>query len=109
MRWWDEAESTWRSGRGRKVKAVAVRPGLLRTTKVTLATAHLDHDPTNNHPRNLKALCQRRLDYASAEEQKLDTGSNHKDHQQDEKDTAQAHSPHHATHHVVHLDLAPYY
>jgi len=24
-----------------------------------LATAHLDHDPTNNRPRNLKALCQR--------------------------------------------------
>jgi len=26
---------------------------------VALATAHLDHDPTNNHPRNFKALCQR--------------------------------------------------
>ena len=24
-----------------------------------LATADLDHDPTNNRPRNLKALCQR--------------------------------------------------
>jgi hypothetical protein len=30
-----------------------------RPPGVTLATAHLDHDPTNNHPRNLKALCQR--------------------------------------------------
>ena len=28
-------------------------------TRVVLATAHLDHDPTNNRPRNLKALCQR--------------------------------------------------
>ncbi len=27
--------------------------------EVVLATAHLDHDPTNNPPRNLKALCQR--------------------------------------------------
>ena len=31
----------------------------LRQMRVALATAHLDHDPTNNHPRNLKALCQR--------------------------------------------------
>ncbi len=31
----------------------------LRTTRVVLATAHLDHDPTNNHHRNLEALCQR--------------------------------------------------
>ena len=28
-------------------------------TRVVLATAHLDHDPTNNRPGNLKALCQR--------------------------------------------------
>ena len=26
---------------------------------MVLATAHLDHDPTNNRPRNLKAFCQR--------------------------------------------------
>jgi hypothetical protein len=31
----------------------------IRTTKVVLATAHLDHDPSNNRPRNLKAFCQR--------------------------------------------------
>jgi hypothetical protein len=31
----------------------------MRTSRVVLATAHLDHDPTNNRPRNLKALCQR--------------------------------------------------
>jgi hypothetical protein len=31
----------------------------IRTTKVVLATTHLDHDPSNNKPRNLKALCQR--------------------------------------------------
>ena len=30
-----------------------------RTTRGILATAHLDHDPTNNPPRNLAALCQR--------------------------------------------------
>jgi hypothetical protein len=28
-------------------------------TRIALAAAHLDHDPTNNRLRNLKALCQR--------------------------------------------------
>ncbi|MGO9720223.1 MAG: hypothetical protein ACLPOA_06465 [Methylocella sp.] len=32
---------------------------VVRITKVVLATAHLDHHPTNNRPKNLKALCQR--------------------------------------------------
>jgi hypothetical protein len=27
--------------------------------QITLATAHLHHDPTNNQPRNLKAPCER--------------------------------------------------
>jgi 5-methylcytosine-specific restriction endonuclease McrA len=31
----------------------------VRTTKVVLAAAHLDHDPSHNTLRNLKALCQR--------------------------------------------------
>ncbi|GJE67637.1 hypothetical protein LNAOJCKE_4869 [Methylorubrum aminovorans] len=31
----------------------------LRTTRVYLACAHLDHDPGNNDPKNLRALCQR--------------------------------------------------
>src|SRR5215212_10430401 len=58
-RWWDEAERTWRNGRGRKIKGVPRPKAELRCTRVMLATAHLDHDPTNNHPRNLKAFCQR--------------------------------------------------
>ena len=29
------------------------------TTRVVLATAHRDHDPTNNRPRNLVAFYQR--------------------------------------------------
>jgi hypothetical protein len=28
-------------------------------SKVVLTCAHMDHDPTNNHPDNLRALCQR--------------------------------------------------
>jgi hypothetical protein len=61
-RWWDEPERTWRNGRGRRLRTLPA-PDLslspLRQTRVALATAHLDHDLTNNYPRNLKALCQR--------------------------------------------------
>ena len=59
--WWDEERYTWRNGQGRPVarlQAVSVATAT-RTTRVVLATAHLDHDPTNNGPRNLAALCQR--------------------------------------------------
>jgi hypothetical protein len=31
----------------------------MRTTRVILATAHLDNDPVNNRLRNLRSLCQR--------------------------------------------------
>ncbi len=60
-RWWDEEGRTWRDGRGGILRHVALidEDIVIRTTKVALATAHLDHDPTNNHPKNLKALCQR--------------------------------------------------
>ena len=30
-----------------------------RIGKVVLTTAHLDHDPKNSNPHNLRALCQR--------------------------------------------------
>ena len=62
-RWWDDAAQTWRSGRGRRLKLVppALLPAdvMIRTTFVVLACAHLDHDPGNSDPRNLRALCQR--------------------------------------------------
>jgi hypothetical protein len=54
----------WRDRQDRPVRSLP-RPEALpthvarRTTRVVLATAHLDHDPTNNWSRNLKALCQR--------------------------------------------------
>jgi hypothetical protein len=62
--WWDEEAATWRSGQGRALSSLPAHlpaPGDqgIRTTKVFLATAHLDHDPSNNRPRNLKAFCQR--------------------------------------------------
>ena len=31
----------------------------VRITRVVIATAHRDHDPTHNRSRNLAALCQR--------------------------------------------------
>src|SRR5208282_5034320 len=57
-RWWDEDERTWRNGRGRALRRFADDVAV-RTTRIVLAAAHLDHDPTNNRLRNLKALCQR--------------------------------------------------
>ena len=63
-RWWDPEHGTWRNGRGKALRGLpqldAWPPDLaIFRTRVVLATAHLDHDPTNNRPRNLKALCQR--------------------------------------------------
>ena len=61
-RWWDAEASTWRSGRGRELGSLASPEHWTRqllTTRVVLACAHLNHDPTDNRPRNLKAFCQR--------------------------------------------------
>ncbi len=60
-RWWDAEFNTWRNGRGRALRRVTFSFKLegIRSTKVVLATAQLDHDPTNSTLRNLKALCQR--------------------------------------------------
>lgn len=60
-RWFDPDDGTWRDGQGRAVDWVDYQDykGQLRQTRVILATAHLDHNPSNNRPRNLKALCQR--------------------------------------------------
>lgn len=61
-RWWDAGLQVWRDGQGRKVRQEKLLPPgtdhQLRT-KVVLATAHLDNNPSNNALRNLKALCQR--------------------------------------------------
>jgi hypothetical protein len=72
--WWDEDASRWRDGRGRGVRLLPApddlsraQPGFVgiappsqfRVTRVVLATAHLNHDPGDNRPCNLAALCQR--------------------------------------------------
>jgi len=62
-RWWDAERGAWRDGEGRMLRrALPDADALLmrvRITRVVLATAHRDHDPTHNRSRNLAALCQR--------------------------------------------------
>jgi hypothetical protein len=59
-RWFDEKTTTWRDRRGRMARwPDLVEATRFRTTRVVLATAHLDGDPTNNRLTNLRALCQR--------------------------------------------------
>ncbi len=72
--WWDEDVATWRDGRGKRLRyfpapgELPVRqhglagigaPSCFLTTRVVLASAHLNHDPGDNRSRNLAALCQR--------------------------------------------------
>ena len=59
-RWFDPQRQIWRDGRGEL--APEPRPGdaaSMRRVRVVIATAHLDHDPANRDPANLRALCQR--------------------------------------------------
>ena len=60
-RWWDAERGAWRDGQGRAARVTDIEDvlALATTTRVFLATAHRDHDPTNNRPRNLAALCKR--------------------------------------------------
>ena len=59
-RWWDMDRRQWRDGRGRRIRVGAIDlAAIVRVTRVYIACAHLNHDPTDNAPRNLAALCQR--------------------------------------------------
>lgn len=59
-RWFDAARGIWRGGHGRRSKGPEIEDVIrIRRTRVILAAAHLDHDPTNNRMGNLKSLCQR--------------------------------------------------
>lgn len=40
-------------------RAANGQPHPVTQSKVVLTTAHVDHDPTNNDPSNLRAWCQR--------------------------------------------------
>lgn len=59
-RWFDLERKTWRDRRGRPARWPDLVEAVgMRTTRVVLAAAHLDHDPANNRLRNLRSLCQR--------------------------------------------------
>jgi len=59
-RWYDEDRRTWRNHRGRPVRQPdREEAARIRQTRVVLAAAHLDHNPSNNRLKNLKGLCQR--------------------------------------------------
>ena len=59
-RWFDPEAEIWRNDGGEPIEVPPYSDYTnLQTTKVVLAAAHLDHNPGNNRPRNLKALCQR--------------------------------------------------
>jgi hypothetical protein len=59
-RWFDEKAARWRDRRGRPARwPDLVEAPRFRMTRVVLAAAHLDSDPTNNRMKNLRALCQR--------------------------------------------------
>jgi hypothetical protein len=59
-RWFDPWRQVWRDRRGEPDQGP--QPGdaaSLRRVRVVIATAHLDHNPANRDPANLRALCQR--------------------------------------------------
>ena len=59
-RWFDEKAATWRDRQGHPARwPDLVEATRFRMTRVVLAAAHLDSDPTNNRMKNLRALCQR--------------------------------------------------
>ncbi|MCJ2091003.1 hypothetical protein MKK67_00540 [Methylobacterium sp. J-072] len=63
-RWWDVEVMRWRDGQGRLVRRILPAPERMtedevRMTRVVLATAHRNHDTTDNTDANLAALCQR--------------------------------------------------
>ncbi len=57
-----EERQAWRCDKGRAVRRLPapVADGVpQKTTRVLPATAHLNHDPSDSRPANLRALCQR--------------------------------------------------
>ena len=59
-RWCDLSTGQWTTGRGARCTLPCPVDLLAsRRTRVSLAAAHLDHDPAHNRPSNLASLCQR--------------------------------------------------
>lgn len=61
-RWFDAEAAAWRDGTGIQCEAIpsyAEIADRARITRVVLATAHRNHDTSDNRPANLAAWCQR--------------------------------------------------
>ena len=61
-RWWDTQAGSWRDGVGQIVCLSVDADDVLkavRTTRVVLATAHRNHDTSDNANANLAAFCRR--------------------------------------------------
>ncbi|MCB2012980.1 MAG: hypothetical protein KDF64_20740 [Geminicoccaceae bacterium] len=59
-RWFDEERRCWRDDSGKPADwPDVVDYAGMSGRRIRLATAHLDHDPLNSRPDNLRALCQR--------------------------------------------------
>ena len=59
-RWFDPDLRTWRNRRGRPARWPDLEEMTYqRITRVVLAAAHVDHDPSNNRLSNLASFCQR--------------------------------------------------
>ena len=56
--WLDEDVGVWRDQRGRRT-TLPYQPQVARMTHTRLQCAHVDHDPTHNASRNLRAWCGR--------------------------------------------------
>jgi len=54
--WRDASEWYWHDERGERVN---YRARYARLSRVVLTVAHLNHEPTDNRPENLRGLCQR--------------------------------------------------
>ena len=59
-RWYDAGRRVWRNERGRRARSPGTEDSpRMRQSRVVLAAAHLDHNPTNNRLGNLRSFCQR--------------------------------------------------
>ena len=59
-RWFDETKRTWCDRHGRPARwPDLIDAGSIRQTRVVLAAAHLNNNPSVNRFSNLRALCQR--------------------------------------------------
>jgi hypothetical protein len=59
-RWFDETKRTWCDRHGRPARwPDLIDAASVRLTRVVLAAAHLNNDPSVNRLSNLRALCQR--------------------------------------------------